>query len=385
MKSLYFDLIGGISGDMTVAALLDLGVRFKFLKAELDKMPVRGYALKTSRVVRGHAEAVRFDVSVDKKANYSYRKIVGLIKGSRLSAGAKRRALAVYEVLAEAEQKVHGHAHRDIHFHEVGSVDSIVDIVGTAVCLEALGADEILYSVVPVNHFLAPATMQMLAGKQVYFTGQNFENVTPTGMAILAALGRQVSGPSQGNFEAGRTGAGGGALDPLGMANALRVTELKRQASCEADAALVLEANIDDMNPQFFEGVFENLLAAGALDVFVTPVVMKKSRPAFLLTVLSKPEYFDKITGILLGETTTIGVRYYQVNRMKLRRETGVVVWKGRRVRVKRCALPNGTVRIQPEYEDCKASAKATGVCIADVYRDVKKKAEGCKGIFEAI
>jgi uncharacterized protein (TIGR00299 family) protein len=376
MRTLYFDLIGGIAGDMTVAALLDLGVSFDFLKKELARLGVRGFSLGLSTVRRGHGRAKKFDVIISSPRNLSYSRIVDLIKRSRLAKGAKVRALSIYKVLAATEAKVHGHVCADQHFHQVGDLDSFVDIAGTAICLEALGIKDIYYSVVPVNHSLAPATMELLKGKQVIFTGSCFENITPTGMAILAAMGRQVDGSFLSAYEVLRTGTGGGSMDPVEAANILRVTELRSAPGFETDQVLVVEANIDDMNPQFFEPVTEKLFKAGALDVFVTPIVMKKSRPAFLLTVLSNRENFDKITRVVLSDTTAIGARYYPVSRLKLQRKIATLRCRGRRVRVKISRLPGGGNRVMPEYEDCRTLAVRLDVPAADVYRDIKKKAE---------
>lgn len=377
MKTLYFDLIGGISGDMTVAALLDLGAPFAMLKSELAKLNVRGFTLKRSRVARGHTEAVKFDVAVRKENRFSHREIARLIGRSRLVAGVKDRVMSVYACLARAEDRAHGHAHADRHFEEVGDIDSVVDIAASCICLDWLGAGRILYSTIPVNKKIAPATFELLSGKRIYFTQEIFENVTPTGMSILAALGEQMEYSSSLHFECGRTGYGAGSFDWPQTPNVLRVAELKTAASgLECDDMLVIEANIDDMNPQFYDLLFERLFAAGAADVFIQNVLMKKTRPGVLLTVLAQPELLRRICRLILSETTTTGVRYFPTRRLKLKRETVRVDFGTMKARVKRITLPDGAVRLAPEYDDCKALAQAKNLAISEAYHLIQRKAK---------
>lgn len=377
MKTLYFDLIGGISGDMTVAALLDLGVPFAMLKNELAKLNVQGFALKRTRVARGHAKAVKFDVAVQQESRFSYQKIKRLIGKSGLGARVKEKTMSVYAALARAEDRVHGHAYVDQHFEEVGDIDSVVDIAATCICLDWLGAERLFYSVIPVNKKIAPATFELLSGKRIYFTQEIFENVTPTGMSVLAALGEQVDFSATLNYEIGRAGYGAGSFDSPQAPNVLRVAELKTAISGpESDEMLVIEANIDDMNPQFYDYLFDRLFELGAADVFMESVLMKKTRPGVLMTVLAQPDAARRLCRLILNETTTTGVRYFLTRRLKLKRDTVSIDFGKRKARVKRIVLPGGAVRLAPEYDDCKSLAQAKNLGISEAYDLIKMKAK---------
>ena len=359
---------------MTIAAFLDLGINFGHLQKELKKIPVKGYALRRHDVQRGHIRAVKFDVIVREPRNYSYRQIVSLFKKSALSNPVKKNILKVYQTLAGAEERAHGHAHADIRFQEVGDIDSIVDIAATCICLDILNVQKIIHSPIPVNYRLAPATSILLETRKMYFTGLLYENITPTGMAILSALAEPADEAQKTFLEFGRCGFGAGAFDPPEVANVLRIGLLERaQEVFESDEIAVLEANIDDMSPQIFDYLFERLYEAGAYEVFLQQVVMKKSRPAFLLTVLSKPEILGKIARLVIGETSTSGVRFYPARRLKAPREEKTAVYRGHKVRMKILHLPEGQKRIIPEYDDCKILAKKIKRPLYEVIEDVKK------------
>ena len=377
MKYLYFDLIGGISGDMTVGALLDLGVDFEHLKRELKKIKVRGYSLKKSRVQRGHVKATKFDVTIQTPKNYSYRQIVRLIKTSLLARAIQDRILDIYRLLQESETKVHGHVHPDIKFEQLGDIDSLVDIAASCIALAAIRASGIYYSVIPLSQKIAQATWDLLKNKKVYFRDDLYENVTPTGMAILCGLGQQITPACEALFSIGRYGHGAGSLNPAHRSNVLRIIEFNEaQGSFETDEIKIIEANIDDMNPQFFGYIFDKLFQAGALDVFIENVTMKKTRPGFLLKVLSNQENLGKITRLLLDETTTLGVRFTSAARLKLSRRIKTFTFRGRPMRVKLARLSGGDIRIVPEYEDCLRLARETGTPISKIYYEVKKKAQ---------
>lgn len=377
MKTLYFNLIGGASGDMIVAAFLDFGVDLAYLKRELKKIKVNGYVLRKSRVERGHVKALKFDVVIQNPRNYSYPQIMRLIKTSRFSSAVKEKILKVYQALFEAEVNVHGHRHTEVRFEQLGDIDSIIDIACACICLDKIGVAELFYSVVPLNHKIAPATQELLKGKTVYFTGSVYENVTPTGMAFLSSLGKQIDPVLKNIGTMGSCGYGAGAFNPAECSNVLCVAELEKSApGLETDEIQVIEGNIDDMNPQFFEYIFERLFEAGALDVFLTNVIMKKTRPGFLLTVLSNGENLGKIAGLIFDETTTLGVRFYPVRRLIVRRKIETLQYKGRRIRVKVASLADDRMKIAPEYEDCKMIAQATGAPVSKVYREIQQKAE---------
>lgn len=372
---LYFDLVCGISGDMTVAALLGLGLDLKFLKAELLKLGIKGYRLKTGYVQRGHIKALKFDCCVSQEKNYTYHQIIRLIHESKLDGKIKEDFKKVYSVLKDAEVAVHGHKHENIHFHQLGEIDSIVDIASVCICLDRLKVKNILFGPIPVGNKISPAAFKLFENKDVYFNGAMFENVTPTGMAILKALGRQVDGAVKDSYTIGRCGYGGGLADMTGVTNVLRIAELKVK-ELDYDELCVIESNIDDMNPQFFEYVFDKLFEIGALDVFVSSLYMKKTRPGFLLTVLSKPEKLGMISRLVLEQTSTTGVRYYPVRRLKLNRQVRHLKYKSKKIRVKYIQLPDGVYRVAPEYDDCKALAKSMKVPIAKIYEEIKEKAK---------
>lgn len=375
MTDLYFDLIGGISGDMTVAGLLSLGVDLKFLKKELLKIKIKNYFLKTSHIQRGHIKALKFDCCARSKKNYTYNQIIGLVNDSKLDRKIKEDIKKVYCVLKDAEVAVHGHKHENIHFHQIGEIDSIIDIASVCICLNKLEVKNIFFGAIPVGNKMSPAAFKLFENKEVYFNAAMFENVTPTGMAILAALGRQVDAAMKDSFKIGRCGYGGGQVDMPGLTNVLRVAELSAK-ELDYDELCVIESNIDDMNPQFFEYIFDKLFEAGALDVFVSSLYMKKTRPGFLLTVLSKPEKLGMISRLVLAQTSTTGVRYYFVRRLKLERQLRCLRYKGFKVRVKYIQLPDGAHRLAPEYDDCKALAKKIKLPIARIYDEIKEKAQ---------
>lgn len=362
MKTVYFDLLGGVSGDMTVAAFIDMGVSLAHVRRGLGKIALDGYGVKTHRVRRGHGDALRFDVNVRREKNFSYQEIMRLIKTSRLGRGIQERMVKVYETLRDAEARVHGHAHRDMRFHQLGEIDSLVDIAAACICMEECGAAGLLYSVIPLGLKVAPAVSVMLEKQEVYFTSWPLENVTPTGLAILKALGTQVSAETQGHFVYGRCGYGAGRANPPCMTNALRIVALgQKNRLAGGDTVMVLEANIDDASPQIYAHVSECLFEAGALDVFLQNIMMKKSRPGILLTVLSDARNFDKISEVVFRETSTNGLRYYPVSRIKLPRAFGKARVAGETVRIKTVVLPDGSRRSSPEYEDCIRAARKTG------------------------
>jgi uncharacterized protein (TIGR00299 family) protein len=377
MNYIYFDLIGGISGDMAVAAMLDLGVSLEVLKKELFKINLKGYVLSKNYVQRGHARALKWNVRVEKERNYSFNEIVRLVRSSRLSQAVQQNILKIYGVLKNAETKVHGHKHQDIRFHQLGEIDSLVDIVSLSILLDKLDVAQIFYGDVPLGSKVAPATMELLKNSKVYFTSANHENLTPTGLAFLGACGRQIQPEFKETFRVGRVGCGAGAFEVPDGSNIVRAVELKSSLSnLKTDVIYCLEANIDDMNPQVFEYVFDRLFQAGALDVFVQNITMKKTRPGFLLNVLSSEENLGKISEIIFKETTTLGVRFSKVERLKLERNSKILNFKGMRVRVKCVRKISGGWRMSPEYDDCRKIAVLTKTPLMKIIKEVQQKAE---------
>jgi len=377
MKVAYFDTFSGISGDMTVGALLHLGVALEDLQAELAKLPLTGYRISRTKREYSGIRATKFEVEVNQPLEErSFRAIARLLRESELLPGVKETALRVFTVLAEAEGRVHGVAPGAVHFHEVGAIDSIVDIVGTAFGLHTLGIEKVFASALPMGKGLvpsrhgvlpvpAPATIELLKGLLIRLEDGNAEMVTPTGAAILAALAQQGAPPS---LRLSAVGYGAGERTLLDRPNLLRVLVGDAVAIPREEQLVVLETNIDDLNPELYEHVIERLFAAGARDVSLTPIQMKKNRPGVLLWVLGEVTEREKLSAILFAETSTLGIRSYLVTRVALRREIKEVVTPYGKVRVKLAHAPNGSVNVAPEYEDCKRLARDKDVPLKLVY-----------------
>jgi uncharacterized protein (TIGR00299 family) protein len=377
MKVAYFDAFSGISGDMTVGALLHLGVSLDDLQAELTKLPLTGYRLsQTARFASG-IRATKFAVEVtDPLVERSFRAIATMLRESALFPPVKETALRIFTVLAEAEGRVHGIAPGAVHFHEVGAVDSIVDIVGAAFGLHALGVEKIYASPVPMGagftpsrHGVlpipAPATVELMKNLRVRLEDGAAEMVTPTGAAILAALARQEDIPQ---LQLSAVGYGAGERTLSDRPNLLRVLLGTLVENSREEQLLVLETNIDDMNPELYEYVMERLFAAGARDVCLFPVQMKKNRPGVMLWVLGESTDREKLSAVIFSETSTIGVRSYPVARVALSREHKTVTTRHGEVRVKLSSTPDGRVQAAPEYEDCKRLAREKNLPLKMVY-----------------
>jgi uncharacterized protein (TIGR00299 family) protein len=408
MKTLYFDCFSGIAGDMTIAAMLDLGLDFDYLKNELKKLPVEGYTLQASRVVRANISAMKFDVLMEGGAPDHHRhhdhhdhshehghsrehqhqehshederphfhrkasQIFSMISDSSLNANVKRIATNIFTKLAISEGKVHHIAPEDVEFHEVGAVDSIVDTVGTAIGFDALGIDRFLCSAINVGsgfihcqHGIypvpTPATADLLRDATIYSKHANTELVTPTGAAILAGVVNKFT--SLDGFAIERIGYGAGTKTFAEFPNCVRLLIGEERAMNRAAAEVaVIETNVDDMTPQNIGYVTDRLLEAGALDVLTIPVQMKKGRPGHLIQILAPMELTQALSRIIFEETTSIGIRRHSVSREILDREIVEVKTEYGAVRVKVSRLDGRIVTSTPEYEDCARLAKASGV-----------------------
>jgi uncharacterized protein (TIGR00299 family) protein len=375
MKHAYFDCFSGISGDMTLGALLDAGVPVEQLRSELQSLNVPGWELTTEKVWKNGMAATFAKVRTqDTQTHRSLSTILGIIENSSLAPSVKDRAAAIFKKLGEAEAAVHDVPLEKIHFHEVGAVDAIVDIVGACIGFSALGIEsfacsalnvgggtaKMAHGVLPVP---APATARLLLGKPTYSNGVQKELVTPTGAAIVATL-CTAFGP-QPPMTVNAIGYGAGTADLEGQPNVLRLMvgeAAEKRAAPESETIRVLEANLDDMNPQIYGYFLEKALAAGALDVFTTPVQMKKNRPGMLVTVLCRPDDETKFHEMLFAETTTLGVRTYTAERRVLARQWETVCTAFGEVRIKVARL-NGHIRqASPEFEDCRKLAEAKNV-----------------------
>ena len=331
MNIAYFDAFSGLSGDMTVGALLHLGVPLDALQEELRKLPLTGYHLhQTERMLSG-IRATKFNVEVhDPLHERSFRAISRMLQESSLLPQVKDTALRIFTVLAEAEGRVHGVTPEAVHFHEVGAIDSIVDIIGAAFGLHFLGVEQIYASPLPMGKGLVPsrhgilpvpgpATVELLKGIPVRLGDGEAEMVTPTGAAIVAALAKQSVLPV---FVPSAVGYGAGERTFGDRPNLLRVVLGTSQENIHEEQLTMLETNIDDLNPEMYDYVMERLFAAGARDVFLSTIQMKKNRPGILLQVLCDPTDRERLSTVIFTETSTIGLRSYTVARVALRRES---------------------------------------------------------------
>jgi uncharacterized protein (TIGR00299 family) protein len=394
VKVLYFDCFSGASGDMIVGALIDAGVPLDEIRGALGSLSIDEDAVWTERVQRAGIGATKFQVrgeegshaphhhthaggvATEAHAHRTVPEIYTLIDGSRLSATGKDRAKALFGRLGEVEGTIHGTPVDEVHLHEVGSLDSIVDIVSTVHALELLGADRIVASPLNVGsgtirsaHGLypvpAPATVRLLEGVPVYSGTQRAEMVTPTGALLITAYATEFG--SIPAMKIAAIGYGAGARNFEDTPNVLRVLIGEADMSAPSHAVVVIEAEIDDMSPQLFGVVMDKLLAAGALDVFYTPIQMKKNRPGTLLSVIAVPGAREKLTAIIFRETTTIGVRYREMTRECLDRETQNVTTPFGQVRFK-VARRNGEIlNASPEFDDCVRLAEASGLSVKEV------------------
>ena len=380
MKAAYFDCFSGISGDMTLGALVDAGCPLEHLREKLQGLQVPGWELSFEKVWKNGMAATHIRVKTEEtRTHRSLSTILGIIDKSALDAQVKARASAIFTNLGEAEASVHDVPLEKIHFHEVGAVDAIIDIVGACIGFAALGIEtfscsslnvgggtvKMAHGVLPVP---APATARLLMGKPTYSNGLQKELVTPTGAAIVATVCDHF-GP-QPSMKVTAIGYGAGTTDIETQPNVLRImigeTSGKRVEG-HGGTIRVLEANLDDMSPQIFGYVMEKALAAGALDVFAAPIQMKKSRPGMLVTVLCTPEDESKFREMLFAETTTIGVRSHLVERYALDREHVKVSTRFGEVRVK-VARADGRVRqVSPEFDDCRKLAEEKNVPLHEV------------------
>ena len=384
---LYYDCFAGISGDMNLGAMVDLGVPEAYLRDQLALLGVHGYELRLSRESRRGISGTRADVGLDASppghshVHRNFGEIRKMIEESRLEGAVKTRSLAIFTRLAEAEAKVHGVPVGEVRFHEVGAIDSIVDIVGAAACIEYVKPDQILSSTVELGTGFvksqhgtlpvpAPATAYILRDAPVKSATVPFEMTTPTGAAILAASVREFTDDKR--FVIRRVGYGVGHRDTE-VPNLLRVflgESLHTQdvRVLPTTAACLLECNFDDMSAEVLGYLSDALLASGASDVYFTSIMMKKSRPAVKLSVLCEPEGEERLAQLILRETTTFGLRCIRVEKAALEREVSTVETSLGPVRVKVAFLDGRRLKSKPEYEDCRRIAQERGIPLREVY-----------------
>ncbi len=390
MRVAYFDCFAGISGDMCLGALVDAGVSLKELTKGLKKLPVAGYNLSARKVMRSGLAATKVDVRLTAPAVRSatagtrWKDIEKIVSASTLPKDLREKGLDVFRHLFEAEARVHGEGFSSVHLHEAGGVDCMVDIFGTVIGLKLLGIDRVYCS--PVNTgsgtvrtshgtlpVPAPATTELLRGVPVYSSGAAHEATTPTGAALLKSLAAGFRPMPE--LIPDHIGTGAGSRDTKGFPNVLRILAGESSLSSSGDIVTVIDTNIDDMNPQVYEHLGNLLFAAGALDVSLTPLMMKKMRPGVLLSVICVREKRDGLIALILRETTSIGLRYYEAGRAVMSRVIRKVDTRYGTVRVKISSHAEAGEKFMPEYEDCRAIARKKGVPLLRVMEEAKRAA----------
>ena len=387
MKIAYFDCFAGASGDMILGSLMDAGLLLETLKTDLAGLGIGHYELRLEEVVKKGLAGSQAIVSVDEDHHQHHHRhladIKKIIKNSTLSYPVKQKSLQIFQRLAEAEARVHRTDIENIHFHEVGAVDAIIDVVGAVVGLESLGIDKVYCSplhlgsgtiecahgTLPVP---APATAELVKGYPAYSTGVAGELLTPTGAAILTTLAEDF-GPMP-PLSIDRIGYGAGTSDPA-IPNLLRVFigELPDQAGyVETEQVAVIDTNIDDMNPQVYDYVIEEVLKRGAMDIFLAPVQMKKNRTGMLLTIVCSPRAVWEFANFLLRETTTIGTRWRLENRIKAGRTIQKIDTPYGKIRFKLAEIDGEVINASPEYDDCKRAALDNEVPIKKVMEELR-------------
>jgi len=395
-RIIYIEPFSGISGDMMLGALLDLGVSFERLQEKLKALPLKGYRLEAGKCARSGIQATKFDVRCDSKVSSSgnrhphsrhephphrsYKDIRALIESSSLSSWVREKSIEAFRRLAEAEGKIHAQPAEEVRFHEIGAVDSIVDIVGSMIAIEELlparfvssavnmgwGTLECQHGTYPVP---SPAAQELLKGVPTYSNSVQGELTTPTGAALLATLVDSYS--SQPMMIVRAAGYGAGSREAQGNANVLRIALGDEVSDSQLDSTdekvAVIESAVDDLNPQVYGFFQEKAFAEGALDVYATPIQMKKNRPGFQITVVCAPHLAEVLTQLIFRETTTIGVRRILAHRSVLQREFREAQTEYGMVKMKICFFKGQKMNCSPEFEDCRRIALEKGVAIKEV------------------
>lgn len=414
MKVAFLDTFSGLSGDMMIGALISAGLPFEYLKSELKKLNISEYELSVSTVQRKSISAIKFDVKIlgenlhhhetehhhnnynhhhkeehhhgkDHHHHYhksrSYSDIVELINSSSLNKNIKDISTKIFRIIGEAEAKIHNVKLEDVHFHEIGAIDSIVDIVGCAIGFDYFSIEKVYTSFVPLGRgFIdtqhgrmpipAPATIEILKDYPVTFVDLPYELTTPTGAGIIKALSSGLMNDKK--VKVRNIGYGAGSKDIPQLPNLFRILIGEFIESYSADDSYIVETNIDDMNPEFYPFVIEKLLEAGAHDAYLIPVIMKKGRPGIVLSTLCEASKLDEVLKIIYRETTTLGVRIIKIDRRKLNRDTEIVETKFGLIKVK-VVLTEDRKKYIPEFEECKRISIEKNIPIAEVYNEIMK------------
>jgi uncharacterized protein (TIGR00299 family) protein len=388
MKIVYFDTVGGIAGDMTLGAFISAGLSLDRLLEELRKLPLEGYEVNARRLQRSAIEAVHIDVAVTHPPHLhrDLQSILNLIAGSTLNDRVKTSATKIFNVIGEAEARIHGVTREKVHFHEVGALDSLVDIVGVSICLDLFAIERVYSSpvrlgrggLITTQHGImpnpAPATLEILRDYPVQLTDIPHELTTPTGAGIIKALSSGVLRDEE--FLAESIGYGAGTKEISEVPNLLRVAIGQLPDALDRDDIAVVETNIDDMNPQVYPFLIEELLAAGAHDAYLIPIIMKKGRPGILLSVMVPKPHLAAIEALIYRHTTTIGLRVQSIGRRKLPRRALEVTTSFGTVKTK--IVSRGDVEtIAPEFEECKRIAREQGLPLPEVMRRLDQELAG--------
>src|SRR5262247_88379 len=379
-RIIYFDCPSGAAGDMIMASLIDAGVSVDALRAELGKLPLTGWELVVRDVRKGAFRATKVDVAIDHHAHHRHRTlgdIVAILEASTLRDAIKDKARRIFTRLAEAEARVHGTTTDQVHFHDVGAVDAIVDVTGGVIALELIGAQAIHVSALPIGGGFVegahgripipgPGTAELLRGFPVVDTGVKAELVTPTGAAILTTLAASAGKMPAMTVET--IGYGAGTMDLPGTPNVLRCF-LGQTTTSEAgdETVLEIETTIDDMSPQLYEPLIERLFGAGALDVYLQPVIMKRGRPGIVVTTLCAPERVGDLSQVLFEESTTIGVRWSERRRARLQREVIVLTTTYGAIPFKVSRLQGRIMTVTPEFVDVERIAREKSLPVREV------------------
>ncbi len=393
MKIAYFDCFSGISGDMVLGAMIDAGLDFEQLKSELAKLPLSNYRIEVAKVEKRAIAATKVNVVAEEKGVVrTWPNVAGLLDASSLDEPIKAKARAVFLRLAQAESKIHRKALDQVHFHEIGAVDSIVDVVSAAAGLHLMGVHEVYSSALATGIGLirtehgplpnpAPAVLEILEGAPIYSTGIPAELVTPTGAAIVRTVAREFGDMPPLKVE--RIGYGAGTAD-LDIPNVLRIVigeAWPDRGKGDLELVLLAETNIDDVSPQVYSYLTEKLFAVGALDVWLTPIYMKKNRPGTSVSVLAPLDKEQAVLDALFEETATLGVRVLRQPRRVAEREVVEVETELGKAHVKLARLGERSVNIAPEYEDCARLARETDRPIREVMELVRAAARKQLGL----
>ena len=385
MRIAYFDCFSGASGDMILGSMIDAGLSPRLLRGELKKLRIPTIRLNVKKVLKRGISATRVIVEgrSEKRSHRNLKEMLRIIDRSGIEAGVKRKSTEVFRRIASIEAEIHQKPMEEIHFHEIGGLDSIVDIVGAVWGFGQMGIDKLYVSKVNAGTGFvecehgtlpvpAPATLALMKGKAIYSSGVEKELLTPTGAALLTSLGSEFG--KMPGMKVEKIGYGAGR-DDLPLPNVLRLMIGTPSAISGKERVTVIETNIDDMNPQFYDYVMERLLEKGVQEVFLTPILMKKNRPGILLTVICSCEKLPSIMAFLLTETTTLGLRWHEEERERADREILTLQTKYGKIRFKLARWEGIAVNLSPEYEDCKRLALTKRVPLKDVFEEARKVA----------